>query len=90
MLSCPITAQLPKPSASEFPVIVQANNTIKIYLSKDNAILRLWTVTGILIQTAKPKDTMYIMPAPSQKGSYLLEIFDEESRQRTVLPLITQ
>jgi hypothetical protein len=89
MLSCPITAQLPKPSASEFPVIVQANNTIKIYLSKDNALARLWTTTGILMNTAKTRSSApreIDLAAP--QGTYIIEIQYEESMERIAVPMI--
>jgi Tfp pilus assembly major pilin PilA len=84
MFSCPITATIPKPTVSEYPKIVTTGNTIQIYFSKDNATARLWTVTGILLQTSKTKAPMHTMEMPQQRGAYLLEILYEENSQRYV------
>ncbi|MDR0830426.1 MAG: hypothetical protein LBN95_10015, partial [Prevotellaceae bacterium] len=77
LFSCPFTAREPKPQQSTFPTIVQNGNSVTIYLSKGDATAKLWTVTGILLQTARFSAPMHEISMPTVKGAYILEIVPE-------------
>ncbi|MDR1543832.1 MAG: hypothetical protein LBS50_05380 [Prevotellaceae bacterium] len=91
MHSCPIEVQKPKDTVSVYPTVVQNDNSIKIYLTEDNALARLWSVTGILMQTAKKRASApREIDFPASKGAYIIEIQYEESQQRIVVPVVVR
>jgi hypothetical protein len=87
MRTCSFVPTEPKPSVSDFPTIVTEGNSVKIYLAKDNASARLWTTTGILLQTVKLRAPEHIVQLPQQIGTYLFEVAADNG-QRQVLPVV--
>ncbi|MDR1544492.1 MAG: immunoglobulin domain-containing protein [Prevotellaceae bacterium] len=88
MFSCPFEAHIPKKQISDFPTVVQNDNSVTIYLTNGNAIAKLWTVTGILLQTTKFSAPMHNLSTPSVRGSYLLEVVPENQAERRVVTSI--
>ncbi|MDR1543383.1 MAG: hypothetical protein LBS50_03030 [Prevotellaceae bacterium] len=91
MFSCPFEAHVPKPQISDFPTVVQNGNGVTIYIVKDNAWAKLWTTTGILLQTVKIKAPMHELSLPPIRGAYLLEITPKnQTESRIVVPIVAK
>jgi hypothetical protein len=90
MFSCPLNPSAPKTPLSAFPTIVSGDNSITIYLTKDNSTVRLWTTTGILLQTAKPKSPAKEISFSAQQGAYLVEVFYGENGSRAVQAVVVR
>jgi hypothetical protein len=89
MFSCPFDVQTPKPQQSAYPTVVSGDNSITVILTKDNAVARLWTTTGILLQTAKvrPSAPSREISFPAQQGTYLVEVQYQDTMERVVVPI---
>jgi hypothetical protein len=88
MYSCPLKPTAAKPTVSTHPTIVANDNLITIYLTKDNATARLWTTTGILLQTAKAKAPVREISFTARQGAYLVEVIDEDGTARIVETIV--
>jgi hypothetical protein len=90
MYSCPLKPTAAKPTVSTHPTIVANDNLITIYLTKDNATARLWTTTGILLQTAKAKAPVREISFTARQGAYLVEILNEDTGVRDVRAIVVR
>ena len=88
MFSCCFKPHKAKEQCCDYP-IVQENGVIHISKLSDNTIIRLWTVTGILLQSQKVmKTTQYEFASPQQQGVYLIEILNNNESVRKVFPIV--
>ncbi|MDR1543835.1 MAG: hypothetical protein LBS50_05395 [Prevotellaceae bacterium] len=92
MLSCPYDIQPPKPEQSTYPTVMAGNNSITVYLTKNNALARLWTTTGILMQSVKVRANVpeREINFPARQGTFLIEILYEDTMERTVVPVVVR
>jgi hypothetical protein len=85
--TCPFFARVPRPEVSQYPTIVQANHAIGINIKSETAIVRIYSVTGILV-AAECIQRGYgkTIVAPAQQGMYILEItYDDTSHEAAVI-----
>ncbi|MDR3327227.1 MAG: hypothetical protein LBT04_03735 [Prevotellaceae bacterium] len=89
MMSCPFVAHVPRPIITANPTIVNPNGTVKIFVSKGDVLVNVWTTSGVLLKTVKlkPSQQQDAISAPAREGTYLLEIIADEG-VRKVQPLI--
>ncbi|MDR0829957.1 MAG: immunoglobulin domain-containing protein [Prevotellaceae bacterium] len=88
LFTCPLVPEK-HTEISKFPTIVTSGNTITIYFTKDLKEARLWTVTGILLQTQKTlRAPVNQINLPQASGVYLLEI-QLDNQQRRVYPVVS-
>jgi len=71
----------------QFPQISQGDGVIGISAIKEKTTLRLWTVTGVLLQNQTVNTSEHEIYVPT-KGMYLLEITTQDNSFRKVVPII--
>ena len=75
----------------EYPIVIQEDGMIHISSLSNNTMIRVWTVTGILLQSQKVVNASeYVFVAPAQQGVYLLDVLSEEKRFRKVFPIVVR
>jgi len=91
MFSCCFYPHDPKTECCVYPIVVQDGVTIRVSSLPNNVSLRLWTVTGILIQTHKDINSAeYEFAAPQQQGIYLIEMFTPDYAFKKVFPIVVK
>ena len=77
VFSCCFYSGEPRPTTDN-PIVIQSGGVIKVTPLPENSTVRLWTVTGILLQSQKINASDFEINV-SQQGIYLLEIVTTEN-----------
>ena len=89
MFSCPIELE-ERSNVSVYPTIVSGGGNITIYSqSPRKAVANIYTVTGILVGAENLSEALInTIAAPTQQGTYLLEIRTQDNSERQVVPIV--
>ena len=88
MFSCPIELEYRTP-ISVFPTVISSGGNITVYNSPKKAVAHIYTVTGILVGSHNlQEDFVNTINAPTQQGTYLLEIRAHDNSERQVVPIV--
>lgn len=90
MFSCPIIARIANPPLTVTPTLVQPGGIITVNTNKKHMAARFWTPTGILIKSENIAETKNQINAPSLKGTYILELIDNEDGVRKAFNIVIQ
>ena len=89
MLSCCLFPKDDPICCDDIPKVFQGNGNLIISSVSQNVTVRLWTVTGILLQSQNINNRVdFEIAAPSQQGVYLLEIVAQDKSKRNVFPIV--
>ncbi|MDR0830625.1 MAG: hypothetical protein LBN95_11035 [Prevotellaceae bacterium] len=89
MRTCSFHPGEKKPDVSLYPRIVAGDNSVSVYLTKSPAVARIWTTTGILLQSARIKEPQQEIAMPQQTGTYLFELITDDG-YREALPIVVR
>jgi len=89
MFSCPAELKAVQPPVSVYPTVVSSGGNITIYKSPKKAVVKIYTVTGILVGSNNlDENQINTIAAPPQQGIYLLEIRTIDSSEKQVIPIV--